>query len=105
MKNFNKAQKMQLRELKFETDEEFMELMKKHVCLISDMEFESLIEEVNEAINNEECFVYSYDENFHSIASEYIYISHEAIDERFNYYGLSSLYMDSLGRGLVITMY
>ena len=105
MKKFNEAQKMQLKELNSRTNEEFMELMKKHVCLISDIEFESLIEEVNEAINNEECFVYSYDENFYSIASEYIYIEYESIDERFNYYGLSSLYMDSLGRGLVVTMY
>lgn len=105
MKKFNEAQKMQLKELEYYTNNAFMELMKKNVHLIEKNELDGLLDETIEAMECGECLEYNYDENFYDVAIEYIHVNLEEIDGYFNHYGLANLYMDSVGRGLVINMY
>ena len=105
MKKFNEAQKTQLKELEYYTSNAFMELMKKNVHLIDNNELDILLDETIEAIEDGDCLEYNYDDNFYNVAIEYIYVNLEELDGYFNHYGLANLYMDNLGRGLVINMY
>lgn len=105
-KQLNAAQAKQFESLAIDTNQAFSDLILDHTFFVSESELDVLIEETNLMMDDGECYEYSFDENFYSVACEYSECDHEAIKIEFNrVYGIGSFYIDTLGRGLIVSIY
>ena len=105
-KQLNAAQVAQFNNLTHETSQVFSDLILDHTFIVSESELNETIENVLNFIEGGECYQYSFDENFYSVACDYVYCDHEAIKIEFNkFYGTRSFYMDTIGRGLMVSIY
>ena len=95
--------KEQVAELKNVTDKGFATLMYLHTRVVTAKGLDNLLDEALESEDQGESVMYIFDENYFNVASEYYYDSH--IKERFGRFGYACLYMDELGRGLVVEYY
>ena len=103
MKKFSEAQLQQLTELENDTSKQFRELVEKYTSLVSTKELDSIYNEAIELENSDDDYVYSYfDMDFYSILSDYYPIETDLFKEVFGYYGVGTIYMDNLGRGLMV---
>lgn len=105
MKKLNKTQVTQLEELENVTSKEFADLMLKYTRLVSSEQLDSLY---NESIELEELEEYThckFDVNYYSVAADYAMLDNDTIMQAFGFYGEFNLYMDELGRGLVVEYY
>lgn len=96
--------KAQVAELKSRTDKGFAILMYLHTRVVTSEGLDSLLNEALELEDQGDSVSYLFDESYSSIASEYydIDIHSNHIKERFGRFGYACLYMDELGRGLVV---
>ena len=105
-KQLNAAQVAQFNNLTVETNQVFSDLILNHTFIVSELELDGIIEEVLNFIDGGECYQYSFDENFYSVACDYSECDHDAIKIEFNNpYGIGSFYIDTLGRGLMVRIY
>lgn len=105
MKKTNKEQLLQLEELENVTSKEFTDLMLKYTSLVPSEQLDSLY---NESIELEELEEYThckFDVNYYSVAADYAMLDNDTIMQAFGFYGELDLYMDELGRGLVVEYY
>lgn len=101
----NKAQLAQVEELENVTSKEFADLMLKYTRLVTSEQLDSLY---NESIELEELEEYThckFDINYYSVAADYAMLDSDTIKQAFGFYGDFDLYMDELGRGLVVEYY
>ena len=97
--------KKQVAELKSRTSKGFASLMYLHTRVVTSKGFDHLLSEALELEEQGDSVSYLFDENYYSVASEYCYIDNNHIKEHFGRFGYACLYMDELGRGLVIYNY
>lgn len=105
MKKLNKTQLAQVEELENVTSKEFTDLMLKYTRLVPNEQLDSLY---NESIELEELEEYThckFDMNYYSVAADYAMLDSDTIMQAFGFYGDFDLYMDELGRGLVVEYY
>lgn len=100
----NNVQKQQIEELTETTSKEFAKIMLANTNIISEKELDDIY---NESIRLEEeyCIQCVFDESYYHVASEYFMIDSDTIKQEFGFYGQSTLYMDSKGRGLIVWFY
>ena len=106
MDKLNKAQSEQIKDLGEVVSKEFSELMLKYTRFVTSEQLDRIY---NRAIGLEESvddYVYSmFDMNYYCVASGYGVLDSDTIKQAFNFYGDYTLYMDELGRGLVVGYY
>ena len=95
--------KAQVSKLKSVTDKGFAALMYQHTRVVTAEGLDNLLDEALESEDQGEHVTHIFDENYFSVASEYCHDSH--IKEHFGRFGYACLYMDELGRGLVVEYY
>lgn len=99
--------KTQVTELKSRTSKGFASLMYSHTRVVTNKELDHLLNEALELEEQGDSVSCLFDESYSSVASEYydIDIDNSHIRERFGRFGYACLYMDELGRGLVVEYY
>lgn len=105
MKTLNKLQLAQVEELCGATSEEFAKLMLKYTRLVSSEQLDNLYNEAVELEELEEFVQCVFDVDYYSAVSEYCMLDNDTIKQAFGFYGDYNLYMDELGRGLVVEYY
>ena len=106
MEKLNEAQVGQLLEVSKNVSSEFRKLVQEHMTIVTSEELDYQLEQAIESTNcDNEYMNYQYDLNFASVAIEYCYTDKDIFKRHFGHYGQSTLYMDELGRGLVIEFY
>lgn len=105
MEKLNSAQVDQVRELSEDTSKEFANVMLKYTAIVTSEELDSLYNEAVEDEDAGECVVYNFDMNYYSVASNYCELDEDTILVAFGFYGELVLYMDDLGRGLMVGFY
>lgn len=99
--------KAQVKELKDVTNKGFATLMYSYTRVVTSEGLDHLLDEALESEEQGEPVRFHFDENYFSVALEYydVDINNNSIKERFGHWGYAYLYMDELGRGLVIECY
>ena len=105
MEKLNSAQVDQVKELSEYTSEDFTNLMLKHTAIVTSEELDNLYSEAIEDEEAGEYVVYNFDTDYYSIASNYYELDEDTILAAFGFYGELALYMDDLGRGLMVGFY
>ena len=105
MKKLNKTQVTQIEELGNVTSKEFADLMLKYTSLVSSEQLDSLYNESIELEELEEYTQCKFDVNYYSVAADYAMLDNDTIMQAFGFYGEFDLYIDKLGRGLVVEYY
>ena len=100
----NNVQKQQIEELTEATNKEFAKIMLENTSIISEKELNDIYDE-SIRLEEEYCIQWLFDECYYCVASEYFMIDSDTIKQEFGFYGQSTLYMDSKGRGLVVWFY
>lgn len=102
----NSVQLEQVADLVEVVNKEYAGLMVEYTHFITSEELDSLYSETVEFEEIENDSVHCmFDMNYHSVASDYAMIDNDTIRQAFGFYGEYSLYMDELGRGLVVGYY
>lgn len=104
MKELNSVQLTQVKELGNDTSEEFANLMIKYTKIVSSEQLTNLYSEAIELEELEESHC-AFDMDYYSVAEMYYMIDSDIIKQMFGFYGDFNLYMDELGRGLVVEYY
>ena len=94
--------KEQIAKLEGVTDKGFATLIYQYTRAITAKGLDNLLDETLESEDQGEPVTCIFDENYFSVASEYYDIH---IKEHFGRFGYACLYMDELGRGLVVYNY
>lgn len=106
MKTLNDVQVKQLEELGEVVSEEFAKLMLEYTRLVTSEQLDSMCDEAIELEESVDDYVYSvFDMNYYCVASDYGVLDSNTIKQSFSFYGDYNLYMDELGRGLVVGYY
>lgn len=104
MKELNSVQLKQVEELGNVASEEFANLMLKYTKIVSSEQLTNLYNEAIELEELEESHC-AFDMDYYSVAVMYCMIDSDIIKQMFGFYGDFNLYMDELGRGLVVEYY
>lgn len=104
MKTLNNV-KTQINELENRTSKGFASLMYKYTRVVTSESFDNLLNEALKLEEQGESVWCLCDEDYFSIAVEYCDTDNNYIKERFGRFGYAYLYMDELGRGLVVEYY
>ena len=105
MKKLNNVQLEQVEDLSEDTSKEFANTILKYTAIVTSEELDNLY---NEAVEDEEAgeyVMYNFDMNYYSVASNYCELDEGSILVAFGFYGELALYMDDLGRGLMVGFY
>ena len=105
MKELNNVQMEQIAELGEVVDKEFASLMLKYTHFVLNEQLEKMYNEAMELEESGDFIQTSYDVNYYSVASDYVVLDKDAIEQAFGWYGEYTLYMDELGQGLVVGYY
>ena len=105
MKKLNSVQVDQVKKLSNVTKKEFANIMLKYTTIVASEQLDNLYSEAIELEELGEYLQNRFDESYYSVAADYDMLDSDTIKQAFGFHGNFNLYMDDLGRGLVVEYY